>query len=463
MGKRLNLEKGSITKNILRLAWPMMIGMLSQTLFNVVDRLYLGRYSGEALAAVGMTFPIIFLTIALAAGLGVGVNSLISRLLGAKKKREAEKVAEHSLLLAVAITLFFTIVGIIFARPLFIIAGAPESIIDQSVIYTKIIFSGSLFLIGAFIINSILRGTGDTKRPMIVMIIATFSNIIIDPLFIFGLNINGTQFFPELGVAGAALATIIARLFGLIYGINYLFSDKCMLRIRFKDFKYKFGYIKDIFKVGLPASIQQSAVSLAFFFILMMITKYEEDAIAAYTIVATLDSVAVMPIIGISTATITIVGFNIGAKNFSRAEKSVWIASGLTILFGTLIGIFYFIFPKLFVGAFTMNPDILAIGISFLRILALFTGFVSIMFIVSSGFQGAGKAIPSLILVILRMFGLLIPFAYLFSIHLGYGLDFIWWAFPFSGVIATVIGIIWFKLGTWKRDCKKVDGQMVCD
>lgn len=458
MKNGINFGHGSLTKNILKLSWPMMLGMLSQTLFNVVDRLYLGRYSGDALAAVGMTFPFIFLTIALAGGVGVGVNSLISRLLGANKNEEANRVAEHSVILALLISLFFSTLGIFFSRDIFIFAGAPESILDMAVVYTNIIFSGVIFMVGSFIINSILRGTGDTKNPMIMMVMATLVNIIIDPIFIFGFS-----FIPEMGVKGAAIATVISRSLALIYGIIFILSGKSIISISFKKFKYRFQIIKDIFKVGLPASIQQGAVSLAFFFILMMVTKYGENAIAAYTIVATLDSVSILPIIGLSTATVTIVGFNVGANKLDRAEKACWIASKLSILFGTLMGIMYFILPEFFVGFFTVDPEILAIGTLFLKILSLFTGYVAIIFIVSSAFQGAGKAMPALVLVILRMFILMLPFAYIFSVRLDLGLSYIWWAFPFSGVITATVAIFWYKAGTWKKNCKAVDGVLICE
>lgn len=449
MKNHIDTGEGSITKNILRLAWPMMIGMFFQTLFNVVDAIYLGRYSAEAIAAVSLSFPVIFLIIAVAAGVGIGVTSLIARQLGAKKKIDADNTAEHGILMGGVIAVLVTIFGLALSRPLFAYIGASDVLMPLVLEYVKIIFGGSIFMFAAFMVNSILRGEGDTKTPMKIMLVATITNIVIDPIFIFGFGL-----VPEMGVRGAAIATILSRALSAIMGLYFIFSGKSMIKFDWSHFKFRWQIVKDILKIGIPASMSQSLMSLGFLFLTKIVASFGDYAIAAFGIVGRLDSVAILPIIGIASATVTIVGFNIGANDIERAEKTAWRAAGLALIFGTIWGLIYFSSPKTFIMIFTEHPEIIAIGTTYLRILALFTGYTAILIVISSTFQGIGKAVPALVLVMIRMFVLLIPFAWLFGVKLGLGLDLVWWSFPVSGVLASSIGMIWFKMGRWKKSCR---------
>ena len=198
-----DLTKGSIPKNILSLALPMMAAFLLNTAFHIVDTIFVGRLSALALAAISVTFPVIFIMIALAAGVGVGVTSLIARLLGAKRKKEADNVAEHGLLLGIVLALTFKIFGLAFSRPLFLLL-ATEEMMPLVLEYMHIIFGGSFFMFLAFMSNSILRGEGDMKTPMKMMMLAAVANISLDPLLIFGIG-----FFPRMDMSRAALAPVI--------------------------------------------------------------------------------------------------------------------------------------------------------------------------------------------------------------------------------------------------------------
>ncbi len=451
MKNGLDLGKGPLIRTILNLAWPMMLGFFFHTLFNIIDAMYLGRYSPEAIAAVSLTFPVIFFIIALASGAGIGITSLIARNLGAKRKKEAENVAEHGLLIGLVLSILFTTVGLAIAKPLFRYIGASDALMPLVIEYVSIIFAGSIFMFGGFIVNSILRGEGDMKTPMKIMIIATLINIILDPIFIFGwLSV------PEMGVAGAAWATLISRAIATIYAIVYILRGKSYLSLDLKKFKFRIRIIADIFKVGIPASLSQTTVSLGFFFLTKFVATYGDYAVGAFGIVARLDSVAMLPIVGIGTATITMVGFNVGAKNYERAEKVAWASSFLAFLIGSAVGIVYFIFPEFFMRVFSDHPDIVSIGAGYLAVIALFTGYSAVQMIIGSSFQGTGKAYPSFILVFLRMIMIMLPVAYYFSIVKGWGIEWIWWSLPISGTITSTVALIWFKMGTWKKGRHKV-------
>jgi putative MATE family efflux protein len=444
--KHRDFTNGSVTKNILHLAWPMMVAFTLHVAFNLVDTFFIGRYSALALASISITFPVIFLIIALASGTGVGVTSLIARLMGGKRIDKAKEVAKHGLVLAFFMWIFFVVTGLLFAKPLFRFLGAEGEMLSMSLKYAYTIFIGSFFLFFAFISNSILRGEGDTKTPMKIMVLATFVNIILDPFLIFGLWI-----FPELGIFGAALATVIARSISAIVVVGYLFKGNPLLKLDFKMPKLDFGIIKEIFHVGIPASLSQSVMSLGMFFMMKIVSFFGPYAIAAYGLIGRLDSVAILPALGIGTAIITIVGQNVGARKYDRAERTTWRAALLAALFMELVGIIFFVAPEFWISIFNKHPDIITFGASYLRIVALTYGFIGIGIVIASAFQGAGKGYPSLMLTIIRLFVLNIPLALIFAFVKGLGLDGVWFGIMASIILSSIAGIIWFKLGTWKK------------
>ncbi|MFH1642904.1 MAG: MATE family efflux transporter [Nanoarchaeota archaeon] len=437
-----DLTKGSISKNIILLALPMMAAFLLHTGFNIVDTIFLGRLSALALAAISITFPVIFLIIALASGVGIGVSSLIARLIGAKKEKEANNVAEHALLLAVILGLFFTIFGLTLSKPLFILIGATPEMMPLVLDYVYVLFSGSFFMFFAFIGNSILRGEGDTKTPMKIMMLATVINIALDPLLIFGIG-----FFPRMEMAGAALATVIARSISAVAVLVYLFKGNAQIKLNLRRFKFKLSIIKEILSVGIPASLSQAVMSLGMFFMMKIVSQFGPFAIAAYGLAGKLDMVALLPGIGLSTAVITIVGQNIGAKKHDRAIKSTWTAVLISMVFMEVIGLLFLFFPEFWIGIFNKEPQIISYGVSYIKIISPFYMLIGVSMIISASFQGAGKGNPSLLLSILRLFILSVPLAYFLSRI--FGVNGIWLGISLSTIITAVVAAVWFKL--WEK------------
>ena len=441
-----DLTDGSVTKNIIHLAWPMAVAFLLQVSLNIVDTVFIGWYSDLALTAISITFPVIFLIIALASGVGIGVTSYIARLIGSKRIDEAKKAAKHSLVLSCLLGIIFTVCGLVFSKPLFVFLGAKDEVLSMALQYNYTMFIGSVFMLLAFTGSNILRGEGDVKTPMKRMILANVINIILDPLFIFGIWI-----FPRMGIFGAALATVIAQLVSATFILWYLFRGNALLKLDLKWFKFDWGIIKEIFRVGVPASLSQSVVSLGMFFMLKIVSYFGPYAIAAYGIVSRLDSVAILPAIGIAGAAIVIVGHNVGARKFDRAESTTWKAVLLASAFMELVGLIFFLAPEFWVNIFNKNPDIVRFGASYLRIVSLTYMFTGIVMIIAGAFQGAGKGVPSLVLTSLRLFFLGIPLACLFAFVFDYGVTGIWIGVMLSAVLTGITSVIWFKLGTWKK------------
>jgi putative MATE family efflux protein len=438
---RKDLTTGSVTKTILVTAMPMVFALLLRTGFNIVDAIYVGRISAEAIAAVSLAFPIMFFIHAIAGGIEVGSTSLIARYIGAKKVEKADNVAEHGLLAGIVLGIIFTILGLMFGKDLLMLMGA-DSLLDLSLSYLNIIFIGTVFTMIFFIGNGIFRGEGDTKTPMKFMIIATLANIILDPIFIFSL---------DMGVKGAAIATLISSIIGSLAVMSGLLTGKSSVKIRPKSFKFDFSIIKKIFRIGIPSSLSQVSMSISLFIMTRIVSYFGPYAIAAWGIIFRLDSIAVLPAIGLMIALISIVGQNVGAKKFDRAEKIVYRTAVLAAAFMGIIGLIFFAFPKMFISIFNTNPEVIRYGVMYLRSVTLVYAFSGIGISMSGGFLGAGNPMPSLIITLLRVIFLVIPLSLLLAFVFELGILGIWLAYVISIVISGTTSLLWFKTGRWKK------------
>lgn len=438
---RRDLTTGGITKTIIVTALPMIFALLVQIGFNLVDAIYVGRLSAEAIAGVSLAFPIMFFIGAVAAGIGVGATSLISRYIGAKEVERADNVAEHALLVALVMGVVFTILGMIFGKNLLELMGA-GSLLGIAWDYMGVIFLGSAFIMVFMIVNSIFRGEGDTKTPMIFMIVATVTNIILDPIFIFLLH---------MGVKGAAIATVISNMVGCVSIVTGFMRGKSSIRIQPMDFHFNFGILKKIFSIGIPSSIAQISMSISAFIMMRIVAYFGAYAIAAFGIVARLDSVAVLPALGLMVALVPIMGQNIGAKKIERAEKSAYITAAIAAVFSGLVGILFFSFPSMFISIFNTHQEVINYGVSYLRIVPLAYAFIGINICISGAFLGSGNAVTSLFFTLLRVIILVIPLALLFAFVLNWGIIGIWLAALISIIVSAVSSFLWFRTGRWKK------------
>ncbi len=441
-----DVTSGGIVKNILLMSWPTMAAMLLHVSFNIIDAIFVGRIGPEAIAAVSVVFPVVFLMFSLGVGIGIGAASLIARYIGAKKIKEADNAAEHSFIIAIAVSAVFTILGLLFAKEMFMLIGAKPEVVDLAVNYSRWIFGFNIFMFLGMISNNILRGLGNMRLPMVGMITGTLLNIILDPLLIFGIG-----FFPALGVEGAAIATVISRFSSAVLMLGFIFSSKTAVSIKPRDFSFKPVFIKEILRVGIPASLYRSIMSFTMLAFTKIVSYFGSVAIAAYGVGFRIQSVVVLPVIAIATAVITIVGQNVGAENFKRAEKTVWSSVKISAVFVFVISLILFSFPKLIYSVFTNDPQLIRYGINFLRIMSFSYIFMAVSIIIGGAFQGAGHAMPTLIVNLIRSFILGIPLALFFAFMLGWGLNGVWVGIAIAAIISSFISIFWFKKGSWKR------------
>ncbi|WP_408955608.1 MATE family efflux transporter [Natroniella sp. ANB-PHB2] len=432
--ERLGQEK--ILKLLFKLSVPSIIGMSTQALYNVVDSIYVGRSSQEALSALSLAFPIQIVLIAIAVGTGIGTSSLISRLLGEGEENRANEVAEHTVIIILFYGIIVGLIGYFYSDNLIRLFTSEQVLIEMGTSYIRIMLIGSIALFYPMIANNILRGEGNTFVPMLGLVVGGVLNIIIDPFLIFGIGI-----FPELGIEGAAIASIFSKFVGGVLISLILFSPKTQVKFNFKDFKFDFEIIKEIYEVGLPAMVMQLLSSVMIAVMNIIVGGFSTVAIAVAGIYFRLQSFFFMPIFGLGQAYMPILGYNYGHKNPKRMKKTIKYGLLLSSVFTGAGFVIFQLFPRELILLFNDTPELLEIGEVALRRISLAFPVIGPAIIASTTFQALGKGIPSLVLSFLRQIILLLPIMYLLGQL--YSLDVLWFAFPISEIISAILILFW--------------------
>ncbi len=439
---------GDPKKAIIKLAIPMIIAMSVATIYNLTDAIWVSGIGSDALAAVGFVFPFFFMALAIANGLGIGGGAAISRLIGADDKKGAGNVAAHTIVIMLIISIIFAILLFIFAENIFILLGAGKTL-AMATTYAKIMAIGTLSIFFSFIANAILRAEGDVKRAMYAMALGAGLNIALDPIFIYTFG---------LGVAGAAWATILSWSVSSLLLFYWLFLKKnTYISFHFRGFHFNKSIIKDIFKVGFPATIMQLSMSITMLIMNIIIIKIgiingvkdPHDGVAVFTVGWRIITMATMPLIGIATAVVSVTGAAYGAQDYKKLNISFMYAIKIGIIIEAIIASFVFFFAPTITVLFTMAETSVHLApgiIIFLRIACLFFPGIAFGMLSSSMFQGTGKGINALIVTIFRSIILTLPLAWIFSITLDMGLPGAWWGLVTANLIGSSAAFIWAKI-----------------
>lgn len=411
--------------------------MTIQALYNVVDSIYVGRYSVDGLSALSLVFPLEMFLISISAGTGIGASSLISRLLGRSKKDKASRVAEHVLLLSLVYGIIIAILGIFFSENLIKIFTNDPRLIKIAGDYTRIIFIGSTFIFVPMLSNEILRGEGNTLTPMIAMLIGAVINIILDPFLIFGIGP-----FPELGAAGAAYATVFARMVSGIYVLYMVLNNDKDIKIDRKKFKFNFNIIKDVYKVGLPAMVMQVLASFMTGGLNIIIGSYNTDAIAVVGIYFRLQSFVFMPIFGLNQGYMPLIGYNYGFNKPDRVKDAIKYGFIIAFIITTSGFILFQTIPRTLILMFNNEPELVRLGVRALKIISTAFPVIGIAIVASTTFQAVGRGVISLVISFLRQIIVLLPAAYILGKVAG--IDYIWFAFPISELVSGIVLAVLF-------------------
>lgn len=421
-----------VGKLLIQMALPMMISMLVQALYNIVDSIFVGYISENALTAVSLAFPIQNLMIAVATGTGVGINALLSMRLGQKNQNAVNDTAMNGLFLSLCSTLIFIVLGFTIPEVYFKSQTTDLEIIDYGVKYLRVCLIGSFGLFSGITFERLLQATGQTVNSMIAQLAGAITNIVLDPILIFGL-----LGCPALGITGAALATVVGQFVTLFVSAYLNFKKNKEIVFNFKTFKPSKSVIAEIYRVGIPSILLASIGSVMTYLMNLILGAFTMTAVAVFGVYFKLNSFIFMPVFGMNNALVPIIAYNYGARNRKRITGT--LKRGVIIIlcimtFGTIL---FELFPEFLLGLFNASPEMLEIGIPALRIIAIHFPVAAICIIFMSCFQALGMGITSMIVSFVRQLVVLLPVAYLLS--LTGVLSSVWWCFPIAEFSALIL------------------------
>lgn len=426
-----------VNKLLLSMSLPMMLSMLVQALYNIVDSIFVAKISEDALTAVSLAFPLQQLMIALGAGTCVGVNAVLSRALGERNYKKVNSSATNAVLLMVLNSLVFVLIGLFVVKPFYLAQTTDVEIVEYGVQYLSIVCVFSFGIYFQFIFERLLQSTGKTFFSMITQLVGAITNIILDPILIFGLC-----GMPALGVRGAAIATVIGQ---IAAGITAIIMNKKVnkeVKLSFKGFRPSFTIIKQIYVVGIPSIIMQSIGSIMVFGMNQILIAFSTTATAVFGVYFKLQSFIFMPLFGMNNGIVPIIAYNYGAQKRTRVTKTIKLSIVYAIgimCFG--FALFQTIPDKLFL-LFEASDDMLAMGVPALKVISLHLPIAAVCIILGTVFQALGNAVYSMITSICRQLVVLLPVAYFLS-RLG-NVDLVWWAFPVAEVVAITLTLIFY-------------------
>jgi putative MATE family efflux protein len=417
---------------LLRLSLPSIAATVTFSLYNIVDTFWVSKLGHGAIAALTIVFPYQIFVIALGVGTGIGVAALVSRRFGENNPEATNHVAGQTFFLSAFWGLIFMTIAVFFSETILTAFGATPDIMEYGTQYLVITAYGAPLVTFALVASNLIRGSGDAVKPMIMLVAASIINIILDPLMILGLGP-----FPEMGVRGAALATVIAQSFGAALGLYYLLARKTAFRIKVSHLSPNMSILGHIYRVGAPSAILEITESLSFILFNIVVSSFGSIAIAAVGIVLRISDLAFMPIIGLANGLLPIVGFNFGAGYFKRLWKAVKLASvSVMLLLGFITIVIEILTPQV-VAIFSENPELLAVTVPAMRIMLSTMLLIgpSVMFI--TAFQGLSKGVMAMILSMVRQFIFFVPLLYL--LHYLLGLNGVWLSLPASDTLSFIV------------------------
>jgi len=435
----------NLGKAILLLSIPMVLEMLMESVFAVVDIFFISHLGADAIATVGITESLMTIVYAIGFGLSIGTTALISRRIGEKRRGAASEVAFQAIIIGVLVSAFLAVPGIFFAQDILRLMGAGETVVNEMSVYTSIILSSNVVIMLLFIINAVFRSAGDAAISMRVLWFANILNLILDPLLIFGWGP-----VPELGIKGAAIATTTGRGLAVLFQFYYLFYGKKRIQLNKRSLKIKTPVIWELIKLSLGGIGQNIIATSSWIFMVMIITRFGSIAMAGYTLAIRIVIFALLPSWGISNAAATLVGQNLGAKRSDRAERSVWVTGQVNMVLLGIIGLFFALLPEFFVRiiAFDADYDVISHAAGSLRIVSL--GFIAygLGMVLMQALNGAGDTLTPTIINFVSFWVIEIPLAYLLS--LGFGAQGVYYAIVISETSLTIFAYFFFRKGNWK-------------
>lgn len=445
-GKETEFTSGSIRKAIFMLSIPMILEMLMESIFALVDIAYVSQVSVNAVATIGLTESVITLVYALAIGLSMAATAVVARRIGEKDVKGAREAAVQAIGLGIIISILLGILGIFYAKEILALMGGEPDLIAEGYGYTKLLIGGNITIMLLFLINAIFRGAGDASIAMWALVLSNGLNIILDPIFIFGWGP-----VPEYGVMGAAIATNIGRGTAVLFQLGILFFGWGKIKLAFRDLVFNLKVMVNLVKVSLGGIAQFLIGTSSWVFLMRIMSEFGSEVLAGYTIAIRVIMFTLMPSWGMSNAAATLVGQNLGAQKPDRAEVSVWKTGKYNAYFMGLVSLVYLIFAETIISFFNTTPTVVENGALCLQIIAIGYVFYAYGMVVTQAFNGAGDTKTPTKINFFSFWMFQLPIAYVAAIVLDFGAIGVFVAITAAEVLLAVMAIIWFKKGNWKQ------------
>jgi putative MATE family efflux protein len=446
MGSSQDFTQGSISRAIVLLAVPMVLEMIMESLFGVVDVFWVAHLGADAITTVGLTETCLTVVFVIALGLSMGATAMVARRIGEKDEAAAGLVAVQAIVVGLVVSAITAAIGYFYAADLLRLMGATENVVRLGTGYTRMIFGGSVTIFLLFLINAVFRGAGDAAVAMRVLWLANIVNICLNPCLIFGVGP-----FPRLGVTGSAVGTTIGRGIGVAFQLWILTSGRGRFVIRAPQVRLDFAVMARMVRLSLTAIFQYMVQMASWIGVVRIIASFGSAAAAANTLAIKIIIFAILPSWGMSNAAATLVGQNLGAGKPERAELSVWRTGFYNMLFLGTVGLIFATFAEKITGIFTNDPAVVPIAVSGLRLLSYGNISYAYGMVVTAAFNGAGDTFTPTILNLICFWVVQIPVAWLLAFHTSLGPRGAFIAVLISDTLLALLGIIWFRRGAWKR------------
>lgn len=444
-GDVTDFTTGSINRAIFLLAVPMILEMLLESLFAIVDIYFVNKVGVEASSTVVLTEASLAILYSVAWGLSIGVTALIARRAGEKNFKEASDIAAQAILVGLFLSLIVSVIGFIFPREILSLMGASDKVANENYLFTQIMLTGNVVIMLLFINNAIFRGAGNASIAMRVLLLANAINIVLDPLLILGIGP-----FPKMGVIGAAVATTTGRLIAVLLQFYYLFNGKSLIKLAAKQFVVKVNLIRSILKTSAGGMFQFIIGSCSWIFLAKIIAESGTAAVSGYGTAIRICIFTILPAWGLANAAATLVGQNLGANQPDRAEKSVWRTAFIAFCFFAIVAVVFFLFGANLMGFLTNDKEAIFAGTECLHILAIGYVFFAYGMIISQAFNGAGDTRTPTYINLFVFWVLQIPLAWVLAKFLKMGPTGVYIAIGVAESVLAIVSIVIFRKGKWK-------------
>ncbi len=438
--------QGSITRNLFSLSWPMIVSNSLNILGPAVDMIWVGKLGSDSIAAVGVAGTVVMLVSALLVGVFTGLRSMVARYIGERDNERAIHVVRQALVTSAAFAFILAVIGIFLAGPMLSLMGLEPDIVRLGENYLRIQFVGMAAITFRMLTDGSMQAAGDTHTPMRLAVIFRFVHLVLCPFMVFG-----WWWFPRLGIEGAAITGVLSQSLGTILGMWILMSGRSRLRLTFSGFRIDFYVIRQLLKIGIPASIMMLQMQLGQVILMGVVVPFGNLAVAAFSLCLRIDMIIIMPLLGLGMSAGVLVGQNLGARQPQRAEKSGWIALGLSQVIMVGVSLILLVWAEGVVRVFNSEPEMVEVTSMFIRISVVAYLMISFMAVLQQCISGAGDTVPPMIISFVSIWVLQIPLALILPHVGGLGVYGIRWAMVASAALGMIAYTLYFKSGRWKR------------